>query len=366
VVVLAFLGALLVGIGVITFFAANWAFLPGWSRLLLIFVAVILAYGTGYWMRYEREWSPRVGNALIFLGALLFGAAIFLIAQGFHVRAHEATLLYLWVLGVFPMAYLLGAPSMVALTVVAFAIGLGWEFGDLGVPLLPALGAYLVLGVLLYILGELHRPSERWRSLQPPYTMLGLFLVLGVLYCLSFSGVWQGRWGHDPQARFSFASPFGWRLEALTLTAFLFTTLQWVRTLRAAAGASIRESAGVVLLLGVGWVVAAAGPSLVARGSFYPPAAIVANLLLFAVTLGVIALGALEHRPAFVNAGTLFFGVHLFTRYFDIFGRLLHTSAVFIGAGLLLLFGGMALERARRRLIDPPTLASAATEGGNP
>jgi uncharacterized membrane protein len=365
VTALAFLGALLVGIGVITFLAANWAFVPGWSKLLLIFAAVILAYGTGYWMRYEREWSPRVGNALIFLGALLFGAAIFLIAQGFHIRADEATLLYLWVLGVLPMAYLLGAPSMVALAVVAFAIGLGWELDDLGAWFLPALGRFLMLGILLYALGELHRQSERGRALQPPYTMLGLFLVLGVLYVLSFSWVWEEGWGQSAHGAFSFASPFGRRLGALALAALLFNGLHWLRARGAAAGATAWESLGVFLLLGAAWVVAAAGPSLArAPGSFYPPAAIVANLLLFAVTMGLIALGALEHRPALVNTGILFFGAHLFTRYFDIFGRLLHTSVVFIGAGLLLLFGGMALERARRRLIDPAEAPFAATEGG--
>jgi uncharacterized membrane protein len=365
ITVLAFLGALLVGIGVITFLAANWTFLPGWSKLILIFLAVILAYGAGYWMRYEREWSPRVGNALIFLGALLFGAAIFLIAQGFHVEAHEATLLYLWVLGVLPLAYLLSAPSMVALAVVVFAIGLGWELDALGGWILPALSLYLLLGILLYALGELHRQSDHGRALQPPYTMLGLFLVLGVLYLSSFPWVWE-EWGRDAHGAFSFASTIGWRLGILTFAALLFTGIQWLRTRRAVTGASVWESVAVLLLLGVAWAVAAADRELVsAHGSFYPPAAIAANLMLFAVTVGVIALGALEHRPALVNTGILFFGVHLFTRYFDIFGRLLHTSVVFIGAGLLLLFGGMALERARRRLIDPAEASSAAAEGGS-
>ena len=97
---LAFLGALLLGIGIITFFAANWQEIPGWSKLLLIFTAVIAAYTVGFWLRFERQLRPRVGNALIFLGALLFGAAIFLIAQGFHIQAHEPTLVYLWAIGI--------------------------------------------------------------------------------------------------------------------------------------------------------------------------------------------------------------------------------------------------------------------------
>src|SRR5207247_897586 len=76
--VLAFLGALLLGIGVILLFASNWRGITGSVKLIAIFAAVAAAYGGGYWLRYERHDLRKTGTALLFLGALLYGAALFL------------------------------------------------------------------------------------------------------------------------------------------------------------------------------------------------------------------------------------------------------------------------------------------------
>jgi uncharacterized membrane protein len=323
---------------------------PGWFKLLLIVCSVIVAYTTGYWMRFERHWSPRVGSALIFLGSLLFGAALFLIAQGFHVRANEPTLVYLWVIGILPMAYLLAAPSMIYIVVVAVAIGLGWELRQFEVDAFSGFGIYLILGVFLYSLGELHRQGRARAALHSPYLQLGLFLALGVLYLLSFRFMWTPGW-QDGEDRLALSTPFWWRMVALTLGAGTFAMARWL-SVRGPAGISgVAESVSIFLLLGIGWGLAFVGAGAGQDGDAYPPEALVFNLLLFLCTLAVIARGYLERRPALVNAGIFFFGLHLFTRYFDIFGRLLHTSAVFIGAGLILLIGGIYLERTRRFLV---------------
>src|SRR5437588_2785203 len=112
---LAFLGATLLGLGVILLLASNWRSTPAAVKLACIFAAVIAAYGLGYWLRYEKEGMRGTGNAILFLGALLYGAAIFLIAQGFHVNADEPSLLVLWAAGMLPMAYLLGSRGMIVL-----------------------------------------------------------------------------------------------------------------------------------------------------------------------------------------------------------------------------------------------------------
>src|SRR5439155_15714708 len=124
-VVMGFLGALLLGIGVILFFAANWPAIPGSVKLAAILLAVIAAYATGYWLRYDKETYRGTGNALLFLGALLYGAALFLIAQGFHVNAGSPSLLLLWAGGVLPLAYLLGARPMLILALLSLVIAVG-------------------------------------------------------------------------------------------------------------------------------------------------------------------------------------------------------------------------------------------------
>src|SRR5205823_5174764 len=110
---LAFLGATLLGVGVIMLLASNWRSTPAAVKLACIFAAVIGANALGYWLRYVKKDLRGTGNAILFLGAPLYGAAIFLIAQGFHVDADEPSLLLLWAVGMLPMAYLLGSRAMV-------------------------------------------------------------------------------------------------------------------------------------------------------------------------------------------------------------------------------------------------------------
>ncbi len=98
------LGSLLVGIGIILFIASNWALIPRWAKLLLIFTSMLGSYGLGFYFRFEKRTYPRVGASLILLGSLIFGAGIFLIAQIFHIKAHEPNGLLLWAAGVLPLA----------------------------------------------------------------------------------------------------------------------------------------------------------------------------------------------------------------------------------------------------------------------
>jgi uncharacterized membrane protein len=48
----------------------------------------------------------------------------------------------------------------------------------------------------------------------------------------------------------------------------------------------------------------------------------------------------------------LFFAFDVIARYFDLFWKLLPRSLFFILGGLLLLFGGVLLERKRRKILS--------------
>ncbi len=75
------------------------------------------------------------------------------------------------------------------------------------------------------------------------------------------------------------------------------------------------------------------------------------NLLLLGLAVGAIALGWTRNEPGLANFGTFVFFVQVVTRYFDLLGTMLSSGLMFVGAGLLLLVGGAALERSRRRLL---------------
>jgi len=137
--ILISLGGILLGIGVITFVAANWQV---WSRevrvamLLSLFVAVNAA-GFYLWRippSRSKNSHPNMpstigrnkllGEGLLLLGALILGANMALMAQMFHIGGSSYGLLLAWGIGVLGMAYSLRLTSLGVLS--ALLIGLGY------------------------------------------------------------------------------------------------------------------------------------------------------------------------------------------------------------------------------------------------
>lgn len=127
-VILLALGMILLGLGIITFVAANWQGLSRGVRvalLLSLFLAVNFA-GFWGWSSSQRQWQ-RLGKALLLLGALILGANLALMSQMFHQSGEVYELYLVWGVGVLGMAYGL---RLTWLAVVAIALlGIGYWLG---------------------------------------------------------------------------------------------------------------------------------------------------------------------------------------------------------------------------------------------
>jgi uncharacterized membrane protein len=140
ITILMGLGSILLGLGVITFVAANWQV---WTRefkvLLLVFVFVCVNVAGFYlWRDRNNNGQKRLGQGLLLLGALLLGANMGLMSQMFHQTGTIYELFLVWGLGVLTMAYSLNLNSLGILSVIlvgiAYAIGIPlnlWDRGDL-------------------------------------------------------------------------------------------------------------------------------------------------------------------------------------------------------------------------------------------
>ncbi|MSP78494.1 MAG: DUF2157 domain-containing protein [Dehalococcoidia bacterium] len=142
---LAVLGAVLFGLGVLLFIGANWQELNRWGKLTLLFAGMLGTYGAGWWLRFVRDYH-RLGTAVIFLGAVVYGASVFLIAQIYRVRAGEPSLLLYWFLGVAPLAYIKESPVRTGREVVLQASPID--------PRDPFRGDYVVLRYTITNLAE--------------------------------------------------------------------------------------------------------------------------------------------------------------------------------------------------------------------
>ena len=118
-------GFILLGLGVITFVAANWQM---WSRefrvvlLLALFIGVNLS-GFYLWQQpIAKRGQKRLGYGLLLLGSLILGANMALMSQLFHQSGPIYELFLYWSLGVLPMAWALRLTSLGVLSQILMGI----------------------------------------------------------------------------------------------------------------------------------------------------------------------------------------------------------------------------------------------------
>ncbi len=124
--IIGVMGALLVGLGIIIYVAANWDVIPVWARVSML-VSLTAATNVTGWLLLARFDYPRVGVAMLVIGALAYGAAIHLIAQIYHVPVNHPNLTTAWFLGVLPLAYIARSRVMVALALTLLVLSMGFR-----------------------------------------------------------------------------------------------------------------------------------------------------------------------------------------------------------------------------------------------
>ncbi|MEO0755363.1 MAG: DUF2157 domain-containing protein [Cyanobacteria bacterium J06648_16] len=135
VAILLGLGGILLGLGVITFVAANWQDWPRSFRVCLLMALFIGVNAAGFylWRRPAgQKGLQRLGHGLLLTGGLALGANMALMSQMFHQSGEAYELYFFWGLGVTLMAYSLRLTSLGVLAWALLAISYGnWWFTDL-------------------------------------------------------------------------------------------------------------------------------------------------------------------------------------------------------------------------------------------
>jgi uncharacterized membrane protein len=350
--IVAMLGAALLASGILMFFAANWASFPQGFKLFLIFATLLGFHHFGYRLAEDPGRSPRIGRALTATGVLLFGAAIGLIAQIYHLTSHHHHAFLVWWLTSIPFVLLTRSRAILAIVVTIF---LGWLALESGVWLDDHLerlrfegwlAAYAVLGLAVAALfrglialsrrGGASHFEDVFRRMSPPIAIAGV-------YAITFRDVLESDSGAIPWLVFGPALIVGGVAAAL-----LGFELLRRRDDRRAARTDALDG---LLLLGTASL-------FVVLIRFAPAAtAIVANVVLLGGLLALIARGVQLRAPAYVNWGVLAFLVVVITRYFEYLHAFLDPFWSFLGAGALMLYFGRFIERRRKDLISRAALA---------
>src|SRR5205814_8153366 len=92
----------------------------------IIFGVLIGTHTTGYALSYR--WKAKlVSEIVFFVGCLVYGGGIWLVADIFNLHAHYPNGLWLWALGVLPLALCLETPLLHVLLVGLLGAWAGTE-----------------------------------------------------------------------------------------------------------------------------------------------------------------------------------------------------------------------------------------------
>jgi uncharacterized membrane protein len=349
VAALAIIGALVIGFGVILFFAANWDEIARPLRVALLLVGEAAFFGAGFYLTEVRRAYLHVGHAFVFLGVLLFGASIFLVGQMYHVQAHDPLGFLLWSAGALAVAVLVRSGPIAALAIITF---LAWTIHELIsldevsdqdlARVLPVL--FILAGSALYGLGTGLSPRLEALRFVRPMRMLGYATLALGIFALTF--------------RFLFEeAEFDSRGQATNLA--VVKVLLWAFAVAAVAGAasiglrlqSRRTAIYEALTLGAVSILGLIAVYATGSATGY---ALLFNAALAVVALGAIVAGLINDEVWLANGGIVWVAIDVIARFLDPEWSMLQRATVFLLAGTAILLGAAFLERRRSSITVPP------------
>jgi uncharacterized membrane protein len=368
--ILMTVGAVLIGSGTLLWVAANWTLLNTVCKVSLIIGVMCVSYYGGWYFRFNPGYRPKLGSALLLLGAILYGAGIWLISQIFNTDLQLTDGLFAWALGVLPLAFALNSLALAVLS--ALLIG-GWNLSlhTVAASSFPeALISLRDVPFFVASLGLIAFTSDKLRS----RTVLLIGIIYGAIWS-ALHGQIIGELSYGVSlialhflvavrkqyfARLLLVS--GLILSMVTLLAMTFDVY---------SASSIYQSAGYLL-----WLVSLLLISCIrgSRDSLLPEClalslvswtgllsflhpfgllhALVSNVVLIICLIGMMFAGA--HRlksSAVLNIAVVFLVLDIICRYFDFFFKTSDRSLFFVAGGFLLLITATLLEHNRRKLL---------------
>src|SRR5262244_2420354 len=105
--IVAIIGGLLIAAAFLAFVAAHWTELARLFRFAMLLAGILVTFGLGSW--FARDGRAVLADLCASVGAIIFGAAIALIVQMYHLGDDFAAGMLLWAGGALVAAALTGS-----------------------------------------------------------------------------------------------------------------------------------------------------------------------------------------------------------------------------------------------------------------
>jgi uncharacterized membrane protein len=131
-VMVGIVGGLLIAASFLAFVAANWTEIARLLRFAILLTGIAAAYGVG--AAFAHAGRPVLADLAASVGAVIFGAAIALVGQMYHLGDDFAAGLLLWAAGALAAAALTGSRGALAVALAAGSLWSGTRVFDAGDP----------------------------------------------------------------------------------------------------------------------------------------------------------------------------------------------------------------------------------------
>lgn len=302
--ILLAVGALLVGLGILSFFASNWQIMTKVSKFsIIIFFYLSVSFSSWYLM----EKNNKLAISLIYISSLIYGSGIFLVGQMFNYGGNYSEAFLYWCIGILPLGIILRDKILYIFTQLLALVYLNGQFSLDGSP--------YVIFIIVFVFYYFHKDFGKFSFAT---FMNNLLLLNTFLYFLIKHNI------HELYIAVFFL------ILGLVMYIRPFKLDPKIFSLQ---GNLVFGIAGLALTFQENW-------NVLAREY-----AVIASI--------VFALGYLVYLLYLTNKGNIvalvFICLTILRYYFDTFYNFMPKSVFFIIGGLILLAFGIYFEKLRKR-----------------
>ena len=376
------LGVICLCFAAMTFVAANWEQMPRLLRVLLLLACLWAAYG-GATYAQARSYTT-ISDALVLLGCGIFGAAIMLVGQMYHLQGRAQDAVLLWACGTLVAVAVLRSTGALWLAIGLFLLWfwfdvqptfgsgraeinfyypvtwgicavLAWWLASRRSAHLLAIGLLVWVAVTVAILTDRHE-TLTYAAIAYCVTFLAVGLTIFVseqrpilkgfegaviqylVFCLVFlTSLWV--------LAVSFNSNDKKLLEVIDTISYYPLVICFLVTAGLAAYAMMKRSMQVYDLAFCAFWIGATIVMISPLGRAVP---FFAEAFALGLSIWLIRMGGRQELPNVTRTGYGAFAVVMLLIYFRTAGTLLGTSGFYLTAGLLLVLGAIFLPRLFR------------------
>lgn len=142
--VLLLVGAVLVGLGILTFVGSNWGYFSKPIKFFII-LGTFLAFNFFSYILYNS--NPKTSKSFMYIAVITYGAGIFLIGQMFNFGGEYTNALLLWGVGILPYVLLFKEKKIFIFSNILMIIYINGHFSTNELPL----AMILVIPIFYYL-----------------------------------------------------------------------------------------------------------------------------------------------------------------------------------------------------------------------